>query len=43
MRVLQQLEQECHSAYKMIRSLGLASSVSEKLRFWNLMDESALL
>lgn len=31
MRALQQLGQECHSAYEVIRSLGLASSVSEKL------------
>ena len=31
LRVVQQLGQECHSAYEVIRSLGLASSVSEKL------------
>ena len=31
LRVVQQLGQECHSAYDVIRSLGLASSVSEKL------------
>ncbi|HUL36000.1 MAG TPA: Crp/Fnr family transcriptional regulator [Candidatus Eisenbacteria bacterium] len=31
MRVVQQLGQECHSAYEVIRALGLASSVSEKL------------
>lgn len=31
LRVAQQLGQECHSAYEVIRSLGLANSVSEKL------------
>ena len=31
LRVVQQLGQECHSAYEVIRSLGLANSVSEKL------------
>jgi CRP/FNR family transcriptional regulator len=31
LRVVRQLGQECHSAYEVIRSLGLASSVSEKL------------
>jgi CRP/FNR family transcriptional regulator, cyclic AMP receptor protein len=31
LRVVKQLGQECHSAYEVIRSLGLASSVSEKL------------
>jgi len=31
MRVVHQLGQECHSAYEVIRSLGLASSVSGKL------------
>jgi CRP/FNR family transcriptional regulator, cyclic AMP receptor protein len=29
--VVRQLGQECHSAYEVIRSMGLASSVSEKL------------
>jgi CRP/FNR family transcriptional regulator, cyclic AMP receptor protein len=31
LRVVQQLGHECHSAYEVIRSLGLANSVSEKL------------
>ncbi len=31
LRAVQQLGQECHSAYEVIRSLGLANSVSEKL------------
>lgn len=31
LRVVQQLGQECHSAYEVIRSLGLGSSVSAKL------------
>jgi len=31
LRVAQQLGQECHSAYEVIRSLGLARSVSERL------------
>jgi CRP/FNR family transcriptional regulator, cyclic AMP receptor protein len=31
LRVVQELGQECHSAYEVIRSLGLANSVPEKL------------